>query len=120
MQIKEYIDIFKKEFNAKIIEFEEIKKYLPAPDFYGNNFNIATVSEREICSDNFTTLILKGSNVDPTGKLDKNWGISCIIIFVEYNEQKEVVNACMLSSYNCKDAEAESKLYNLIDCYKNK
>jgi len=119
MLLKEFISIFEKEYNAKIIEFEDIKKYLPTPDFYGNNFNIATVSENDIITNNFITLLLKGSKVDSTGKLDKNWGIKEIAIFVEYNDKKEVINASMLSSFFCRDKEVEKKLYKLIDCYRS-
>lgn len=95
MNIKEYVEIFKKTYKAKEIEFKDITKYCSRPDMYGENFDIETVSEDEIYSDNFVTLVIKGSNLDENGKFD--WGTTAIMVFAEFDDQKEVINACTIS-----------------------
>ncbi len=120
MKINDYINILKKEYKAKVIDFEkDIRKYFSCPDMYdhcGQNFDIILVSEHSIYSENFETIIIKGSAVDPFGKFD--WGTKAIIVFAEYNEQKEVINHCMISSFFPKDKDKEKKLYNILGCYK--
>jgi len=116
MKIDEYINVFKKTYKAKTIDFKDIRKYFSIPNMYGENFDIYYVSEREIHSNNFKTIIIKGSNVDPFGKYD--YGTKAIILFAEYDENEEVFNHFVLSSFCCKDKSARSKLIDLIACYK--
>ena len=101
MQLEKYINILKKEYKAKIIEFNDIKRYLSNPEYYGKNFNIYTVSEREIQSDKFITIIIEGNQVDKHGEfLD---GTTAIIVFAEYNDDNEVINYCAITSFFCED-----------------
>lgn len=116
MKLNEYIKLFEKEYKAKIIDFSEVKKYFSRPDMYGNSFDIAKVSEREICSSNFVTLVIKGSNIDPNGHYD--YGTKADLLFVEYDESKNVINTCLISSFVSKDSNADKKYYKLMDSYK--
>lgn len=122
MKIEEYINILKKEYKAKVIDFDkEIRQYFSRPDMYdhcGKKFNVFLVSERAITSDKFVTLIVKGSAVDPLGKFD--WGTKAIIVFAEYNDDNEVFNHTMISSFFPKDVEKERKMYRTFGCYKIK
>lgn len=118
MKISEYINILKKEYKAKVIEFEDVRNYFSTPNMYGKTFDVNYVSEGEIDSDKFKTIIVKGSNVDPLGKYD--YGTKAIIIFAEYDDNEDVINYCMISSFFPKDKLAQSRFYDLLSCYRNK
>ncbi len=117
MKISEYIEILKKEYKAKVIDFKDVKKYFSKPDMYGKNFDVYYVSERMIESDKFKTIIIKGSFVDPLGKYD--YGTKAIIVFAEYDDKEEVFNHSLVSSFFCKDKLAQKKFYALLTCYRN-
>ncbi len=97
MQLKEYVARLKKEFYAKEIEFDDICKYLSPADFYGKNPSIESVSEREICSQNFVTLVIKGHNISPKAHYPAN-GTTADLVFVEYDKNKNVTNACLVTN----------------------
>jgi len=117
MKISEYINVLKKEYKAKVIEFEHVRNYFSTPNMYGKTFDISYVSEREIQSDKFKTIIIKGSNVDPLGKYD--YGTKAIIIFAEYDDNEDVINYCVVSSFICKDKLAKRRFVDLLTCYEN-
>lgn len=118
MKISEYINILKKEYKAKVIEFKDVKNYFSTPNMYGKTFDVNYVSEGEIQSDKFKTIIIKGSNVDSLGKYD--YGTKAIIIFAEYDDNGEVINHGGVSSFFPKDKLAYSRFLNLLTCYRNK
>ncbi len=117
MKINEYIQILKKEYKAITIDFKkEIQDYFSRPDMYGKHFDIDLVSEGYIQSNDFKTIIIKGSSVDPFGKFD--WGTKAIIVFAEYNAQQEIINHYVISSFFPKNKDADKKLYTTLTCYK--
>ena len=109
MKISEYVNILKKAYKAKVIVFENVRNYFSTPNMYGKTFDVYYVSEGEIQSDKFKTVIIKGSNVDPSGKYD--YGTKAIIIFAEYDENEEVFNHSLVSSFFCKDKLAQKKIF---------
>ena len=115
MKINEYINVLKKEYKAKVIEFEDVRNYFSTPNMYGKTFDVNYVSEGWIQSDKFKTIIIKGSNVDPLGKYD--YGTKAMIIFAEYDDNEDVINSCVISSFFCKDKLAQRKFYDLLSCY---
>ena len=117
MKISEYINILKKEYKAKVIEFEDVRNYFSTPNMYGKTFDVDYVSEWEIQSDKFKTIIIKGSNVDPLGKYD--YGTKAIIIFAEYDDNEDVINSCVISSFFPKDKLAKRRFVDLLTCYEN-
>ncbi|MBO4962729.1 MAG: hypothetical protein J6C97_03035 [Clostridia bacterium] len=116
MKISEYVNILKKAYKAKVIVFENVRNYFSTPNMYGKTFDVYYVSERIIESNNFKTIIIKGSNVDPSGKYD--YGTKAIIIFAEYDENEEVIHSCVISSFFLKDKLAQKRFYDLLTCYR--
>ncbi|MBQ7977729.1 MAG: hypothetical protein IJ301_04000 [Clostridia bacterium] len=119
MKLKDFIYLFKQEYKVKVLKLEELSKFLPRPDYYGEKMDIATITEGEICSDNFVVLKIKRNNLDPNGVLEENWCVNQIIVFAEFDGDMNVINTSMLSSFKFKSEHAENHFYHLLDCYKH-
>ncbi len=119
MKLDKYVEIFKKEYDAKIINFQtQIKDYFSRSDMYGEELSIERLSEGIITTDRFITLIVEGKEVDPQGEF--LWGTKAHIIFVEYTPDGEVNKYCLLSSFCFISPKAKASFYNLLEGYEKK
>ncbi len=118
MKIDKYIEILKKEYDAKVIDMKtEIRNYFSTPDMYGDKYDdVSYVSEGEINSDLFKTVVIEGKKIDPLGHYE--WGTKADIIFIEYNENEEVIDYSCISSYICKNKENLKKFIGTLMRYK--
>ena len=55
--------------------------------------------------------------MDPLGKYD--YGTKAIIIFAEYDDNEDVINSCVISSFFPKDKLAKRRFEDLLTCYEN-
>ncbi len=120
MKIDKYLEILKNEYDAKVIDMKtEIRNYFSTPDMYGDKYDdVSYVSETHIVSDLFKTVVIEGKKIDPLGHYE--WGMKADIVFIEYNDNKEVIRTCRISSYRCMNSAAEDKFYKILSCYKEK
>ncbi len=117
MQLRDYVNLLKTEYNAKLIDFNtEVKNYFSSPDTYGENLDIQQISEGEICSNRFITCIIDGFAVDALGKFD--WGTKAIIVFVAFDEKDEVCKYCVISSFRSNNEQNIKKLYRILEIYR--
>ncbi len=120
MKIDKYLEILKNEYDAKVIDMKtEIRNYFSRPTMYGDRYDdVSYVSEREIHSNLFKTVIIAGNKINPRGHYE--WGTKADIIFIEYNENEEVIKYCRISSYFCDEEDGDNELYDVLECYKDK
>ncbi len=118
MKIDKYLEILKNEYDAKVIDMKtEIRNYFSTPDDYGDRYDdVSYVSEGEINSDLFKTVVIEGYKINPRGHYE--WGMKADIIFIEYDENEEVINYCRISSYFCDEEDGDTELYDVLERYK--
>ncbi len=118
MKINEYIEILKKEYDAKVIDMKtEIRNYFSRPDMYGDRYDdVYYVSEGEINSDLFKTVVIEGKKIDPLGHYE--WGMKAHIVFIEYNKNEEVVEYSCISTYAYKNMVDRQKFVRTLMRYK--
>ncbi len=117
MHINKYVEFLIKTYNARVIDFKkEARNYFSNPDMYGADFDIDCVSEGNIQSNMFCTLIIDGSKIDPKGFF-KN-GTKANIVFVEYDKEQTVINYFVLSSFFCSDRNAWISFLRVLEDHK--